>query len=168
MMKKIFSLFVLTGLLTINGFAQQIGINEDGSLPNPNAILDVKSFNKGILIPRMSTAERVVIPNTRGLMVYDTTTQSFWYNTGSVWKNMEVNVSMNAGWMLTGNAGTTDSNFIGTTDNIPLRIKINNQADGSYNESSVYRSSICSPQRVYCAGSRKSSGGVRLSIQRIE
>jgi len=33
-----------------------------------------------------------------------------------------------AGWLLTGNAGTTPgTDFIGTTDNIPLTIKVNNQ-----------------------------------------
>jgi trimeric autotransporter adhesin len=44
-------------------FAQNVAINEDGSAANPNAILDIKSFNKGILIPRLSTAGRLSIPN---------------------------------------------------------------------------------------------------------
>ncbi len=35
-----------------------------------------------------------------------------------------------AGWALTGNAGTTDANFIGTTDNKPLTIKVNNAKAG--------------------------------------
>ncbi|MCL1936965.1 MAG: hypothetical protein FWF52_01035, partial [Candidatus Azobacteroides sp.] len=33
-------------------------------------------------------------------------------------------------WSLTGNAGTTTSNFLGTTDNNPLIFKINNQWSG--------------------------------------
>jgi hypothetical protein len=68
--------------------AQNVGINEDGSAPNPNAILDVKSFTKGILIPRVSTSGRLAIPATKGLLVYDTTSASFWYNTGASWQNM--------------------------------------------------------------------------------
>jgi hypothetical protein len=31
--------------------AQNLAVNTDGSLANPNAILDIKSGNKGILIP---------------------------------------------------------------------------------------------------------------------
>ena len=68
--------------------AQNVGINNDGSKPNVNAILDVKAFNKGILIPRTSTTSRIAIPNTKGLMVYDTTTNSFWYNNGTAWQPM--------------------------------------------------------------------------------
>jgi len=49
-----------------------------------------------------------------------------------------------AGWNLTGNAGTTSSDFIGTTDNQPLVFKVNNiiagfvQPAGSYNQSFGY------------------------------
>lgn len=39
------------------------------------------------------------------------------------------NGSLNT-WNLTGNAGTTDSNFVGTTDNTPLYFRVNNQSAG--------------------------------------
>ena len=68
--------------------AQNIGINNDGSKPDANAMLDVKASNKGILIPRTSTASRTTIPNTKGLLVYDTTTNSFWYNNGAAWQQI--------------------------------------------------------------------------------
>jgi trimeric autotransporter adhesin len=42
-----------------------------------------------------------------------------------------VNAPTAAGWGLTGNAGTVDgTNFIGTTDNIPLNFRVNNQKGG--------------------------------------
>lgn len=72
----------------IPAFAQNAAINTDGSLPDPNAILDLKSGNKGLLIPRMSSTARMAIPNTVGLLVYDTSTSSFWYNTGLTWINL--------------------------------------------------------------------------------
>ncbi len=81
-------IFLLAMFICTSGFAQQVAINEDGSLPNPNAILDVKSINKGVLFPRTSTATRLTIPNVKGLLVYDTTTHSFWYNTGTAWQNL--------------------------------------------------------------------------------
>ncbi len=51
-------------------------------------MLDVKAFNKGILIPRTSTTSRTAIPNTKGLLVYDTTINSFYYNDGSAWQQI--------------------------------------------------------------------------------
>jgi hypothetical protein len=131
-MKKIFfSLFIIL-LFVLNGHTQQIGINEDGSIPNPNAILDIKSFKKGILIPRMSSNNRLSIPHTKGMLVYDTTTQSFWYNTGSAWQNMNGSSGPYKGnaWWLAGNAGTTPDDFLGTLDDVPLRFRINNEPAG--------------------------------------
>src|SRR4051812_14310856 len=122
-------------LLTLSSLAQSVAINTDGSLPNPNAILDVKSGNKGMLIPRMDSVARNAIPHTKGLLVYDTTTSSFWYNTGIQWKNISPAATLAAAdsaWRLTGNSGTSDSiNFLGTTDNVPLNIRVNNQPSGS-------------------------------------
>lgn len=54
--------------------------------PNPNAMLDVQSNSKGLLIPRMDSNARKLIPHTKGLMVYDTTTSSFWFSNGSNWQ----------------------------------------------------------------------------------
>src|SRR5690242_13171498 len=114
--------------------AQSVAINTDGSLPDPNAILDVKSGTKGLLIPRMDSIARMAIPATKGLLVYDTTTSSFWYNTGAQWKNISAAAALavaDSAWRLTGNSGTNDStNFLGTTDNVPLNIRVNNQPSG--------------------------------------
>lgn len=115
--------------------AQNVAINTDGSKANPNAMLDIRSANKGLLIPRMSSEARMKIPNTQGLLVYDVNTNSFWYNTGRNWLNIssspsEVSSTMDA-WLLTGNAGTVDgTNFIGTTDNVPFNVRVNNTPSG--------------------------------------
>lgn len=68
-------------------YAQNVGINADGSVPDGSAMLDVKSTTGGILIPRMSEAQKDAIsaPAT-GLMVYQTNnTAGFYYYNGSVW-----------------------------------------------------------------------------------
>ncbi len=58
----------------------QVAINTDGSEPHNAAMLDIKSTDKGILIPRMTSAERNAIAlSTSGLLVYDLDTESFWY-----------------------------------------------------------------------------------------
>ena len=122
-------------LLTPNVIAQNVAINADGSKANPNAIVDIKSSTKGFLIPRMTTEARLKIPNTQGMMVYDINTNSFWYNTGKSWQNMMMNGAAlsiaDSAWLLTGNAGTIDgTHFLGTTDNVPLNIRVNNQKSG--------------------------------------
>ncbi|MBK9337643.1 MAG: hypothetical protein IPM98_14195 [Lewinellaceae bacterium] len=69
--------------------AQAVSINTDGSPPDPSAILDMTSTDKGVLVPRMTTGQRTMIaaPAT-GLLVFDTNTGSFWFYTGSAWTNL--------------------------------------------------------------------------------
>ncbi len=68
---------------------QAVGINDDGSLPDPTSILDVKSPNKGVLFPRMDEARRLSIPAPpEGLMVWDTTHNSIWGFDGSQWREL--------------------------------------------------------------------------------
>ncbi|MEO8766200.1 MAG: hypothetical protein ABI416_17995 [Ginsengibacter sp.] len=82
-------LLIIIGLInsfSINSvYAQNIGINANGSAPNANAMPDIKSSNKGLLIPRMDSTSRKAIPATKGLMVYDTTANSFWFSNGNNW-----------------------------------------------------------------------------------
>lgn len=53
--------------------AQNVGINATGAAPHTSAILDVSSTTKGVLFPRMTTAQRNAIASpAEGLMVYNT------------------------------------------------------------------------------------------------
>lgn len=50
--------------------------------PQPNAILDVSSVDKGMLVPRLNSLQRVLInplPSANGLLVYDTDLSQFCY-----------------------------------------------------------------------------------------
>ena len=125
--KTWYALALAASIFSIQVHAQNVGVNEDASPPNPNAILDIKSFNKGLLIPRMSTTGRMAIPNTKGLLVYDTTASAFFYNTGSAWKNL---LTGNLPWSLVGNNNTDTTNFLGTIDSAALRIRVNNLLSG--------------------------------------
>ena len=77
-MKKLF-IFLVVSITGVAVYSQSVAINTDGSLPHPSAMLDVKNANKGVLLPRTSTTTRNTIPAVKGLMVYDTTTNSFWF-----------------------------------------------------------------------------------------
>ena len=122
MCKSKSTFFLLTFLLFAAGVQAQVAINQDNSTPDPSAMLDVKSSDKGVLVPRMTTAQRTAIANpATGLLVFDTDTESFWYRDSGGW------VQLISGWSLTGNAGTVDgTNFIGTTDNVALDFRVNN------------------------------------------
>lgn len=72
-------------LASLNGFAQSISINADGAAPDSSAMLDVTDTTKGILIPRMTEAQRNAInkPAT-GLLLFQTDLDSgFYFNQGT-------------------------------------------------------------------------------------
>ena len=55
--------------------------------PHSSAMLELKSDNKGMLLPRMSLAQRnaIAAPVATGLIIYNTTTNNLNYYNGSVW-----------------------------------------------------------------------------------
>ncbi|MEO1653608.1 MAG: hypothetical protein AAFU64_08690, partial [Bacteroidota bacterium] len=75
------SCFYCTGL-----WAQNVGINDDGSSPDPSAMLHIQSTNKGVLVPRLTSTERNAISSpANGLLVFDATTSTFWFYDGGQW-----------------------------------------------------------------------------------
>ncbi|HCT30461.1 MAG TPA: hypothetical protein DIW31_06950 [Bacteroidales bacterium] len=62
----------------------QVAINNDGSAPNSSAMLDIKSTDKGILIPRVAGTGSITAP-VQGLLIYNTSDDSFYYYDGGAW-----------------------------------------------------------------------------------
>ena len=122
-MKKKILLSVIAVGTAMGLYSQNVAINATGAAPAASAMLDVSSTTMGILIPRMSTAQRTAIaaPAT-GLEVYDTTTGTFWYYNGTIWVE---ELNGNIGWRLTGNT-ISAANFIGTVNAQPFRLYCNN------------------------------------------
>ncbi|MBL7882831.1 MAG: hypothetical protein JNL69_02095, partial [Bacteroidia bacterium] len=117
-------------LLTLtSAFAQNVAINNSGAAPNASAGLDIDFNNRGLLIPRMTAAQRVAIATpATALLVYQTDagTQGagFYFYNGTAWMPWS---TASGGWGLTGNAGTAiATNFLGTTDNVAFAIRTNN------------------------------------------
>jgi len=83
---------ILTTVLVILslGLSAQVGVNTDGSSPDGSAMLDVKSSDKGMLIPRMDSTQRVAIATpATGLLVYQTDgTDGFWFYSGTAWVSL--------------------------------------------------------------------------------
>src|ERR1700761_9083785 len=127
-MKRIFY-FSLMLLLIHTSVLAQVGINADASTPDSSAMLDIKSSTRGILVPRMSSTQRNAIKSpAKGLLVYDSSTTTFWFHNGVSWTEIAAGAS---GWNLTGNSNLTPgNNFIGTTDKESLVFKVNNATAG--------------------------------------
>ncbi|MEO6731535.1 MAG: hypothetical protein ABIN01_09980 [Ferruginibacter sp.] len=86
---KVLIFISLIFLKSLAAYSQSVGIKEDGSIPDPSAMLDVQSISKGMLIPRMATAQRTGILNPgAGLLVFDNETSSFWFYNSSGWTEL--------------------------------------------------------------------------------
>jgi hypothetical protein len=66
----------------------QVAINTDNSAPHASAMLDVKSTSSGVLMPRMTSAQRTAIASpAAGLVVYQTNGDiGYYYHDGSAWQ----------------------------------------------------------------------------------
>ena len=73
--------------IALSANAQNVGIGI--TTPNASSILDVNSNSKGMLTPRMSSAQRSAITSpAKGLLVFDTDLNTFWFYNGSAWEQM--------------------------------------------------------------------------------
>jgi hypothetical protein len=133
-------------VILIGTFAQSqsVGINADGTLPHSSAMLDVKSTSKGLLIPRLAltgtTDVTTVASPATSLLVYNTATTGgttavvpgFYYWNGTTWAPVTAQAAgTSTTWLRTGNSGTTDgTDFIGTTDDVPFNVRVNNSLAG--------------------------------------
>ena len=84
------SAFLLVAVFTITSLnAQNIGINNTGAAPDPSAKLDVVSTTQGILVPRMTSTQRLAISSpATGLLVFDNTIGNFMFYNGSFWQGI--------------------------------------------------------------------------------
>ena len=99
-----------------------------------SAVFELESTTKGFLMPRLTTTQMNAIgaPVT-GLMIFNTTDSCTYMYRGATsgWKSNCTALPPSA-WTILGNSGTSAStNFLGTTDNISLNFRVNNQKAGS-------------------------------------
>lgn len=115
-MKKKLLVIIFVSCFNFLSKGQNAAINNDGSAPDPSALLDVKSTSKGVLIPRMSTLERVSIASpAEGLTVYDSDTKSFWFWKPGIWT--EIMNSYNNLW-----EKDLSNTYIVNKDSLPVNI----------------------------------------------
>ncbi|TGE09342.1 hypothetical protein [Hymenobacter fodinae] len=129
--------------LAVSAKAQSVGVGTAN--PDPAAALDISAGagnNKGLLIPRMTAAQRTAITNTsQGMLVFQTdgAQPGFWYFQGGVWVALPSGTATSSAWQRTGNTGTDPgtnpgvggttspgTDFIGTTDNKDVVVRTGN------------------------------------------
>ncbi|MEN3026806.1 MAG: hypothetical protein ABDH31_03740, partial [Chlorobiota bacterium] len=104
---------------------QNVGIGTN--TPHPSALLHLESTTKGLLIPRMTQAQRDAISSpATGLVIYQTDNNpGFYYYTGTTWVPLLSNVSGSGlFWALGGNMITNPATqWLGTQNAQPLIIR---------------------------------------------
>ncbi|HSK12591.1 MAG TPA: hypothetical protein VK907_05215 [Phnomibacter sp.] len=110
---KITIFFVAIIAFTFSLHAQN-GVGIGTPTPHASALLDVSSTTKGMMAPRMTTAQRNAIASpAKGLMVYDTDMNSLFHYNGSAWANL---AGGGGGGVFTNTNGTVHNTGNHTTD----------------------------------------------------
>lgn len=77
-------LSINNGILTARANGEAVGVGTDN--PAEDAVLDVTSDSKGLLLPRLSTAQRTAIVSpTAGLIVFDSDATALMIYSGTEW-----------------------------------------------------------------------------------
>ena len=90
MRQLIILIILLAGYNYCTNAQTGVAINTAGTMAHNSAILDVKSDNKGMLIPRVSTSARNAINNpAAGLLVFDSTEKTIYMFDGNRWMGFQ-------------------------------------------------------------------------------
>jgi hypothetical protein len=144
-MKNFLLLTILSALATavsaqtmhLNKTGGTVAIGSDGQPVNTSAVLDVKSTTQGVLLPRLTTAQRTAISNpANGLLVFDSDTQSFWFRQNGTWVSLSGGGGgAGVGWQQTGtNISNTNLGNVGVGTGSPgakLSVQGSTSATGS-------------------------------------
>jgi hypothetical protein len=142
--------YLILILIAANPFLIKAQVGFGTNLPDPSAVIELFSGNKGLLIPRLNListnslspttapANSLLISNTAttGSSPYNVTPGFYFFNT--TYNNwFRLGEEGNDAWKLAGNANTNSgTNFIGTTNSQNIVFKRNNIWAGTINISS--------------------------------
>ena len=139
-MKRILTLALVFGYAVATAQkTDNVGIGT--TKPDPSAILDLNTTNKGFLMPRMTETERNAIKNpAMALKVYQIDGEKGEYTfDGTTWQSpARVGATNSVGaWDKQGNA-IDGTDFLGTTNNEPLRFKVGGLNAGFISSNSTF------------------------------
>jgi hypothetical protein len=122
-------LCILSISITTDLLAQGVAINSSGVDADNSAMLDVKSTEKGMLIPRMTLSQRNLISNpATGLMIFQIdNTPGFYYYNGFSWNAMYSSDLDDGDWVVNGNdmySGVSGNVGIGVSSSIGAKLHV--------------------------------------------
>jgi len=130
-MKKAIGLYFV---LSLCGSVIGQGIGVGTAAPDASAALDISSTTKGMLVPRLTSDQReLIISPAQGLLVFDITTETFWFHNTNEWVELvdKVNTEVHRTNPDQIYLGLTDSVGIGTLDpKVKLQVKTSNDQYG--------------------------------------
>ncbi len=125
----VFLILLLSGF---SAFSQNVGINT--TTPHASSLLELNANDKGLLVPRMTNAQRNLIASpANGLIIFQTdnvgieSSGLYYYDlTLHAWVRFS-DQSKDLGWRTSGNSGTNSTtDFLGTLDAQDLVLRTNN------------------------------------------
>jgi hypothetical protein len=145
--QKSFILIALFAFAFVSAAIAQNNIGIGTINPNAKALLDLSANDKGFLVPRLTSAERLAINPTgnadAALLVYDTNDNLFYFWDGTQWvgfpqtggsNNIALNFDANTGTLsLTDAGGTLTTNIPPDNDSDPTNELITNVVFGAGN-----------------------------------
>jgi len=78
--------FIALLLLPMLSTSQQVGIGTQN--PVAGSILEISDTARGVVLPRMATSARMRLPNIKGMIVFDSTAATYFFNDGNGWTNL--------------------------------------------------------------------------------
>lgn len=122
-MMKIIGVFILILILNCSLHAQ-VGINT--TIPHTSSALEIESTNKGLLIPRMTTTQKIAIASpATSLLVYDITLRQIQQNAGT---------PTNPNWVPLIQQDTRNSFFYMPSISIDASTEVTNKTINLYDE----------------------------------
>ncbi|GGD25213.1 hypothetical protein [Hyunsoonleella pacifica] len=117
-MNNIVYIFLLCIIISSSSYAQ-VGIGTTN--PDDSSVLDIESTDKGVLIPRLTTAQiNAIIDPANGLMVYNTDLKEFQFNCGSIATPDWSKISHPSSVKYSNSDTTTNINNNGSYASIPI------------------------------------------------
>ena len=127
-LRRLVLIWIVSGFVCSNASAQ-IGINNEE--PDPSSVLDLSATDKGLLIPRMTTAQRTaIISPANSLLVYDITVNLYFYFNNGDWYPLTTwmpassvnDIQYSSGNVGIGNSSPVEKLQIGTEGKINIRV----------------------------------------------
>ena len=133
-MKTKFFVAIIICLFIVASADAQIKIGNNPTTIGTSSLLELESTTKGVVLPRLTNAQISAIASpVAGMYVYNTDSACIYHYSGTAWYSL-CGKSTNGKpsfWDIKGNGGTVDgTNFLGTTDNVVMNFRVNNQKAG--------------------------------------